>query len=190
MQPVGSLHSAAYPCSEQYQFGPRPFSNLSKIHFNIILPSTSECSNWSLFFSFSHQSPVCTSPSHRKCNMSRTSQSSSFARPNPIFDEEYRLWNASLCSLFHFPVTSSLLDPNILLSTLFSNTLSLCSSLNVSDRVSHPLKTNRHNYISLYSNLCISEYQNGRQKVMYRVVAGIFWTKFALEFVMNASSIC
>jgi len=32
------------------------------------------------------------------------------------------------------PNTSSLLDPNILLSTLFSNTLDLCSSLSVRDQ--------------------------------------------------------
>jgi polysaccharide pyruvyl transferase WcaK-like protein len=35
----------------------------------------------------------------------------------------------------------SLLGPNIPLSTLFSNTLSLCSSLSVRDQVSHPYKT-------------------------------------------------
>jgi hypothetical protein len=33
------------------------------------------------------------------------------------------------------------LGPNILLNTLFSNTLSLRSSLNVNDQVSHPYKT-------------------------------------------------
>jgi hypothetical protein len=33
------------------------------------------------------------------------------------------------------------LGPNILLSTLFSNTLNLCSSLIVRDQVSHPYKT-------------------------------------------------
>jgi hypothetical protein len=33
------------------------------------------------------------------------------------------------------------LRPNILLNTLFSNTLNLCSSLNVRDQVSHPYKT-------------------------------------------------
>jgi hypothetical protein len=38
-------------------------------------------------------------------------------------------------------VTSSLLGPNILLSTLFSNTLSVCSSFNVRDQVSHPYRT-------------------------------------------------
>jgi hypothetical protein len=41
----------------------------------------------------------------------------------------------------HSPVTSSLVGPNILLITLFSKTLSLHSSLNVSDQVSHPYKT-------------------------------------------------
>jgi hypothetical protein len=38
-------------------------------------------------------------------------------------------------------VTSSLFGLSILLSTLFSNILSLCSSLSVRDQVSHPYKT-------------------------------------------------
>jgi len=41
------------------------------------------------------------------------------------------------------PVTSSLLGPNILPNTMFSNTLSFLSSRNVSDQVSHPYKTAR-----------------------------------------------
>jgi len=40
-----------------------------------------------------------------------------------IFDEQYRSFSSSLCSFFHSPVTSSLLGPNVLVSTLFSNTL-------------------------------------------------------------------
>jgi hypothetical protein len=58
-----------------------------------------------------------------------------------IFSDEYRSLSSSLCSLLHYPVASSLLGPNILLSTLLSNTLSLCSSLSVTDQVSHPYKT-------------------------------------------------
>jgi hypothetical protein len=54
--------------------------------------------------------------------------------------KEYRSFNSSLCSFLHSPVTSSLLGPNILLNTLFSNTLSLRSSLSVSDQVSQPYK--------------------------------------------------
>ena len=54
-----------------------------------------------------------------------------------IFGEEYRSLSSSLFSFLHSPVTSSLLSPDILLSTLFSNTLTLRSSLNVSYQVSH-----------------------------------------------------
>jgi len=58
-----------------------------------------------------------------------------------ILGEEYRSLSSSLYSFLHSPVISSLLDPNILLNTLFSNTLSLRSSLSVNDQVSHPYKT-------------------------------------------------
>ena len=58
-----------------------------------------------------------------------------------IFGEQYRSLSSSLYIFLHSPVTSSLLTPNIPLNTLFSNTLSLRSSLNVSDQVSHPYKT-------------------------------------------------
>ena len=40
-----------------------------------------------------------------------------------IVDEEYRSLSYSLCSLLHSPVTSPRLGTNILLNTLFSNTL-------------------------------------------------------------------
>jgi hypothetical protein len=54
-----------------------------------------------------------------------------------ILGEEYKLWSSSLYSFLQPPVTSSLLGPYIL-NTLFSNTRSLCYSLNVRDQVSHP----------------------------------------------------
>jgi len=50
-----------------------------------------------------------------------------------IYDETYKLWRSSLCSLLRLPSTSSLLDPNILFNALSSNTLSLSSSLGVRD---------------------------------------------------------
>ena len=58
-----------------------------------------------------------------------------------ILGEQYKSFSSSLCNLHHSPVTSSLLGPNILLNTMFSNTLSILSSRNVSDQVSHPYKT-------------------------------------------------
>jgi hypothetical protein len=51
--------------------------------------------------------------------------------------EEYRSLSFSLYSFLHPPVISFLLDPNVLLNTLFFNTL----SLRPSDKVSHPYKT-------------------------------------------------
>ena len=58
-----------------------------------------------------------------------------------ILGEEYKSFSSSLCSLLHSPVTSSLLVPNTLPNTMFSNTLSFLSSRNVSDQASHPYKT-------------------------------------------------
>ena len=54
-----------------------------------------------------------------------------------ILSEQYRSLISSLCSFLHSPATSSLLGPNIHLSALFSNILSLRSSLNVKDHISH-----------------------------------------------------
>ena len=51
-----------------------------------------------------------------------------------IFGKVYRSLSSSLYSFLHSPLTSSLLGPKILLNTLFSNTLSLCSSLIVRDQ--------------------------------------------------------
>ena len=58
-----------------------------------------------------------------------------------ILGEEYRSFSSSLCNLLHSPITSSLLGPNILINTMFSNTLSFLFPCNVSDQVSHPYKT-------------------------------------------------
>ena len=60
--------------------------------------------------------------------------------PLTIFGEQYRSLSSSLRNFLYSPVTSSLLGPKTLLSTLFLNTLSLHSSLTVSDQVSHPYK--------------------------------------------------
>jgi hypothetical protein len=71
-----------------------------------------------------------------------------------ISGDEYKLWSSPLCNFHHSPVTSTLLGPNILLSTLFSNTLSLCSSLSVRDQVSHPYKTTGRIMVLYILTLC------------------------------------
>ena len=71
------------------------------------------------------------------------------------FGKEYRSLSSSLCNFLYSPVTPSLLGPNTLLNTLFSNTFILRSSLNVSDQVSHPYRTTG-NIIVLYTfYICI-----------------------------------
>jgi hypothetical protein len=69
-----------------------------------------------------------------------------------IFCKEYKLQSSPLCSLPFL----SLYPPsvrNILLKTLFSNTLSLCSSLNFRDQVSNAYKnTDKIILVFLYSH--------------------------------------
>ena len=74
------------------------------------------------------------------CYMPSPAHNSLFFHLNS-FDEECQAQSSSLSSLLHYPVTSSLLGPNILLNTQFSNNLKLCSFLTVSNQVSHPYKT-------------------------------------------------
>ena len=72
-----------------------------------------------------------------------------------ILGEEYRSLSSSLCNLLHSPVTSSLLCPNILLNTIFSNTLSFLSSLNVSDQASRENHTKyKYNLWANFRDLC------------------------------------
>jgi hypothetical protein len=59
-----------------------------------------------------------------------------------IFREQYRSYS-SLRSPFRSPVFLSLSGPETFLGILFSNALSLCSSFNVTDQVSHPYEPKR-----------------------------------------------
>jgi hypothetical protein len=84
-----------------------------------------------------------------------------------------RYKSSSLCSYLQPTVTLSFFSPNILLSTLFSSTLSLCFSLNVRDQISHPNKTTGRN--------------EGRQeyKIFWRMVARVTRIQSGLNFIMS-----
>jgi hypothetical protein len=109
-------------------------SHFLKIHLNIILSYTPGSPKWSFALMFHHQNPVHASPLPIRATC-RAHLILLDCINRIVFSEEYRSWCFSLCSFLHSPATPSLLGPNILLNTLFSNTL------NISDQVSHPYKT-------------------------------------------------
>jgi hypothetical protein len=124
-----------------------PPSHFPKIYLNIILPPTPGSSKWSLFLVFSYQNPVYTSP--HTCYMH--SPSSRFDHPNNIW---WGSLSSSLCSFLHSTVTSSLLGPNILFSTLFSNTQPMFLPQRKRPRFT-PIQNNRQNYSCVCRNLIV-----------------------------------
>ena len=128
---------ATCPSPEPDQVSPSRPSNFLKIHLNIIFPSKPGSSKWSLSLRFHYQNTICTSALPSTCYMN----SLSHLITRIIFGEEYRSLSSLFCNFLHSTLTSFLLGQNILFSTLFSNTLSLRSSLNVTDHVSHPYTT-------------------------------------------------
>jgi hypothetical protein len=98
---------------------------LSKTHFSIIHPLT-----WLLSFWLAHENPICIPIRPHSCYMPCPSHPPWRDHSNYTW-EEHKLWSSSWRSFLQPPVTSSLFGPTIVPSTLFSNTLSLCSSLNL-----------------------------------------------------------
>jgi hypothetical protein len=128
-------------------------SHLLKINFDIILSPMPGSSKWSSSLRSLHQNPAYTSPPPPMCYMSCPSHSSWFDHLNNI-DKDYTASSSSLRSLLHSCYLSHLLGSNIVLCTLFSNTLSLHSTFNMNDQVSNPHKT-RGKIIVLYILLFI-----------------------------------
>ena len=137
-----------------------PTCHFLKTHLNVIFPSTFCSPMWSLSLRFPHQTPVYTSPLPIRATCPAYLILLDFIT-RIILDEEYRSLN-SLCSFLHSPVASSILDPNILLNTLFSNTLSLRFSLSVNDQVSHPEKQGQN-----YSSVYLKKKQTDRQTATF-----------------------
>jgi len=108
-----------------------------------------------------------------------------------IFGEEYRSLSSSFCCLLHFPITSSPLSPNIFLRTLFSNKLSLCSSLGVRDDSWHPYKKKKRPNLVLYIFVFIFlNSKMGDKKILHRMITHIPRLQSVLNFFVNVILIC
>jgi hypothetical protein len=111
-------------------------SYLSKIHLNIIHPPMFRSTWWSISFFLTFPPK---SYKHSSLRPMRSTCSSHLIILDLIIlimsGEEYKLRRSSLSSFLQPPINSSLFDPNSLLSTLFSKTHSLHSSLHVKDQV-------------------------------------------------------
>jgi hypothetical protein len=136
MKHKGSLLYAQQPILNQINPIHILISYCYKIHFNIIptpMPRSSKSfyptvspPQSSMHFSFLQYVPCAPTDF--------TLFFISWIIPN----NKYKSLCCSLCSLLQSPVISSLLGPNIFLITLFSYTLGLSSSLNMTHQVSNP----------------------------------------------------
>ena len=117
-----------------------------KIHFNIILPSMSRFSLSPLGFPTKTLYALLLSPIYATCPTHLTL----LDFINLIIIGECKDHEDLHYAVFSsFLVTSSLIRPSIFLITLLSNTMNLCSSLNVRHYVSHPYKNKWQNYGSV-----------------------------------------
>jgi hypothetical protein len=137
MEPEGSLPlsqvSATFLCPDPHLFSHCPLHTC----WRSILMLSSHLrlsSKWCIFLRFPHLktlyapflSPVsATSAAHHILLDLIT---------RIVFGEEYRVWSCLLWSFLHSPVTSSHLGPRVVLSTLFSKILILCSALSVREK--------------------------------------------------------
>ena len=129
----------------------------------------------SLYLSFPHQNsvytylrPICaTYPAHL------------------IYHNSNIWWGGlQVIKLRHSPATSTLLGPNIFLSALLSNTLSLRSSLNLRHQDSHPHKWGK--IIVLYISASYFRTANRKTKVLHRMIASIPRLQSLLNLFVNA----
>ena len=116
------------------------------------LTSVGQCTQNVSFHLVSPPTPVYASPLPHTCYMPSHLILLDLITQT-ILCEQYRSLSSSLRSFLHSPVTSSLLGPNILLNTLFSNTphptfLPQCERPSFT-----PIQSNRQNYNSIYHNL-------------------------------------
>ena len=170
MESVGSMpysqRLSNNPYSEPNQPNSSYWYHLFKIHTNIVRPSTPRHSKRSF-------------PVGLRVKILKTLIPSSILATWPahlnlidliilnIF--RYNLWSCSLWSILH-SIFASVFGPNIRLRILFSNTLRLCSSLNVWGHASQPWQY----YCFIYFNFQIFREKSRRKKCLDCIISQHF----------------
>ena len=169
----------SYPCTDPHQSNPRLSSPFQKIHLKSIFPS--KVGLPSGYFLSVPPSPPKTlyAPLPRTYYMPYPSHSSQF-------DQMNRSLGSTFCSFLYSPVTPSLLGPNTLLNTLFSNTVNLLSSLNESDQISHPYKTTGKMIFLCNLVFTFLDIKLGERNILHWIP----WLESALNFFLNRILIC
>jgi hypothetical protein len=171
-----------------YSTPPPPPASLHKIHSDTFLPSTTRSSEWSLSFGLYHLYLVQFSLLSHAQHMSHPPHSPWLDLPSDIW------WWVQIIKLLIVqippsPVTSSLVGPDILLRTMFSDTLRLCPPLNMRDHVSRPYVTTGRImvlYVLTFTFLVSCRKENDSQPM----VAIIYWILSALYLFFHAVLIC
>jgi hypothetical protein len=101
-----------------------------------------------------------------------------------ILGERDTLWSSSLWKLLHSPF-SSLLGPKSRFKILFSNTLSLHSSLSARDHASHPYSTTGNIIVIYILTFNLIREKSRRQKCLDCIITWISCFKSTSNFLLN-----
>jgi len=164
-----------YPFPDPDQSTRFPPSHLLKIHFHIVLPSIPRF----CVVSFYQVSPPKLWVHHSfPPYVPHVLSISLFFIDNP----NYICWGVELIMQSSPPpLTSSLLGPNIFVSTLFSNMFGLCFYFSVRDQASHPYKSIVQSVMACRIALAISVFMfyfffcNHARLNLHKLNASVMW---------------
>ena len=160
-----------------------PPSHFVKTRFNIILPTISGSSKWSLSLMFPHQNPICTSPAPRTCYVPHPFYSSWFDHSNNIWQVVHILkllvvitslkWLIFSLFYWHFSNIKSPFGWSVPLSAPFATRIQLKIVIFTSPVMMHPRVQQLANIWVLRTSLLL---------VLVTVTTDLLYTVICIEF--------